>query len=208
MAFVCLIGFAISAVADWWAVARRSKPAEFVAKPATLAFLLLYAAAQPSAGWPLLAALMFSLLGDVYLMLPGDLFLFGLSAFLIGHVAYVGAIDAELGARILWTAGIVLLASPIGYRVVSAAPAAMRAPVAIYILAIVAMVGSAASVTFGSAATTGNAMMIGGALLFLASDSMIGWNRFVKPFDQAPLAIIVTYHLGQLGLVLGLTANN
>ncbi len=200
MAFVCLIGFAVSAVVDWWAVARRSKPAEFVAKPATLAFLLLYAAAQPGTGWALLAALMFSLLGDVYLMLPGDLFLFGLSAFLVGHVAYVGAIDAELGARILWTAGIVLLASPIGYRVVSAAPAAMRAPVAIYILAIVAMVGSAA--------TTGNPMMIGGALLFLASDSMIGWNRFVKPFDQAPLAIIVTYHLGQLGLVLGLTANN
>jgi hypothetical protein len=33
---------------------------------------------------------------------------------------------------------------------------------------------------------------------------MIAWNRFVQPFAAAAVAIMVTYHLGQLGLVLSL----
>ena len=42
------------------------------------------------------------------------------------------------------------------------------------------------------------------AVLFMASDSMIGWKRFVAEFRGADVAIIVTYHLGQVLLVLGL----
>ena len=33
---------------------------------------------------------------------------------------------------------------------------------------------------------------------------MIAWNRFVRPFRGADVAIMVTYHLGQAGLVLSL----
>ena len=43
-----------------------------------------------------------------------------------------------------------------------------------------------------------------GALLFYLSDTLIAWNGFVKPFRNANLAIMVTYHLGQIGLVLAL----
>ena len=43
-----------------------------------------------------------------------------------------------------------------------------------------------------------------GAALFVASDAMIAWNRFVAPFRAADLGIMVTYHLGQAGLVLSL----
>jgi hypothetical protein len=43
-----------------------------------------------------------------------------------------------------------------------------------------------------------------GASLFFASDSLIAWNRFVRPRAWAPVAIMVTYHLGQAGLVTSL----
>ena len=43
-----------------------------------------------------------------------------------------------------------------------------------------------------------------GAALFVASDAMIAWDRFVAPFPAADLGIMVTYHLGQAGLVLSL----
>jgi uncharacterized membrane protein YhhN len=43
-----------------------------------------------------------------------------------------------------------------------------------------------------------------GAVLFVGSDSMIAWDRFVRPFAWAPLAIMVTYQLGQAGLVASL----
>lgn len=38
----------------------------------------------------------------------------------------------------------------------------------------------------------------------MTSDAMIAWNRFVRPFRAADLGIMVTYHLGQAGLVLSL----
>ena len=47
---------------------------------------------------------------------------------------------------------------------------------------------------------------IAGALLFYLSDACIGWSRFVGDFPQSRMAIITTYHLGQIGLVIGLAA--
>src|SRR5437764_844201 len=43
-----------------------------------------------------------------------------------------------------------------------------------------------------------------GAALFAGSDSMIAWNRFVRPFPWAAVGIMVTYHLGQAALVASL----
>jgi uncharacterized membrane protein YhhN len=43
-----------------------------------------------------------------------------------------------------------------------------------------------------------------GAVLFMTSDALIAETRFVGPRRWAPLAIIVTYHLGQAGLTLSL----
>ena len=51
---------------------------------------------------------------------------------------------------------------------------------------------------------TGRAAAIVGASLFAASDALIAWNRFVGSTPAASVVIMVTYHLGQLGLVLSL----
>jgi uncharacterized membrane protein YhhN len=69
-------------------------------------------------------------------------------------------------------------------------------PVLAYIVVISAMVSSALA--------TGVAPAIAGAALFFASDTLIAWNRFVQPRSWMPVAIIVTYHAGQAGLVLSL----
>ena len=69
-------------------------------------------------------------------------------------------------------------------------------PVIAYMAAIAAMVTVAAA--------TGNVLATVGAGLFMFSDSLIAINRFVKPMTWAPMAIIVTYHLGQAGLVASL----
>ena len=45
-----------------------------------------------------------------------------------------------------------------------------------------------------------------GALLFYASDGILGWNRFVQPLPHGRLAVMTTYHLGQIGLVLALAS--
>jgi uncharacterized membrane protein YhhN len=42
-----------------------------------------------------------------------------------------------------------------------------------------------------------------GALLFVASDSMIGINRFVTPFQGSQYAIMLTYYGAQLLILWG-----
>lgn len=196
MGTLFLVLFAVAALVDWVAVANDNRTLEYVAKPAALGFLLLYAGQADASPW-LLGALVFSLLGDVYLMLPADLFLAGLASFLLGHIAYVGAFDVPLPSRLLWFAVVALFSAPLARRILRAVDdTAMRVPVACYIAVIAFMVSSAIA--------SGSAWAIAGSLLFYASDAMIAWNRFVRPFGSARVSIIVTYHVGQLGLVFGL----
>jgi uncharacterized membrane protein YhhN len=196
MSGICLVAFAVFAVTDWIAVSNKQTRLEYLAKPATLAALLLYAANGSASPW-LIAALALSLLGDVYLMLPGDLFIAGLSAFLLAHLAYIGDIDATVGGRLCWLVVVLALSSPLSLRILrSVTDPGLRVAVCVYMLAIALMVGSAVA--------AGEWLAVLGALLFFASDSLIAWNRFVVPLPWAPTAIIVTYHLGQWGLATAL----
>ena len=45
-----------------------------------------------------------------------------------------------------------------------------------------------------------------GALLFLASDTLLGWGRFVGSAPGGRVLVHVTYHVGQALLVLALPA--
>lgn len=189
--------FAIFAVVDWIAVARGQRTLEWLAKPASLAALLLWAGTGPHASPWLFAALLFSLLGDVYLMLPADLFVAGLGSFLLGHVAYVIDLEAPLGARLIWVAVISILTFPLAMKLFRGIPSlVLRGAVGSYILVI--------SVMIASAIASGNHVAAAGAILFGLSDSLIGWTRFVKDFPGGRVAIIVTYHLGQLLLTAAL----
>jgi uncharacterized membrane protein YhhN len=95
---------------------------------------------------------------------------------------------------------VIIAVLVLGLRIIKAVrrsdEPAMVAPVSGYVAVISFMVASA----FG----TRNLFAIVGASLFYASDAMIAWNRFVAPQPWARLAIMVTYHLGQIGLVLSL----
>ncbi len=206
-ATVVLLGFAgVVAAVNWWSQAVDSRVLEYVSKPTVTALLAAAAVAldprSPAARPWFVAALVCSLAGDVFLMLPGDHFVPGLAAFLLAHVLYVvGFIVGGLsGLAVLAGAGVVVVALvPLARVIVRGArrtdPAVVM-PVIVYIVVISCMVVAA----FGS----WRAAAIIGALLFASSDSLIAWNRFVGATPAAAVAIMVTYHLGQLGLVLSL----
>jgi uncharacterized membrane protein YhhN len=195
------------AVGNWVAVAVGSKPAEYVCKPATLALLIAVALTlDPVHGdvrtW-FVVALALSLLGDVFLMLPVDLFVFGLGAFLLGHVAYTVGLNLHTEGNWLLAIPIPIVAAFLAIRLVRGIRAsgedALVGPVLAYVVVIGAMVVSAVA--------SGNALAAVGALLFMASDALIGETRFVRPRPWAGAAIMVTYHLGQAGLVLSLVTS-
>ena len=203
-----LAAAAILAVADWWAVAGDAHRVEYVCKPA--AILLLTGAAlsiDPSSrseqAW-FVAALLLSAVGDVLLMLPAEQFVPGLASFLLAHAAYiVGFLSTGRPGTAGLVAGLLIVLNTLGIagtRVVASLRArgenALLAPVIVYMAAI----GTMTVLATGS----GRAAAGVGAILFLGSDTLIAWNRFVRPLRCAPLAIIVTYHLGQAGLVVSL----
>lgn len=189
---------------DWHAVATGNKRLEYVAKPAVMLPLLALAATMEVAapamrGW-FVAAVVFGLFGDVFLMFERDeLFVFGLGSFLVGHIAYIVGL-----ARGGTTAGWVIVGAVLTFTTVAAVgPTIVKgaadrdrrlgAPVALYI----AVIGVMVTLAVGS----GVGVAVAGALLFFASDFAIGWSRFVQPFASARMVIIVTYHVGQLLLV-------
>lgn len=148
-------------------------------------------------------ALACSLAGDV-LLLDGDRrFVPGLVAFLLAHVAYtVGLVVAPDWSWVGFGVGVVLtvaLASTVGRRIVRAARGSepvLGPAVSAYLVAI--------SLMFCAAVASGNWWAIVGAGLFVASDSVLGWRQFVGSASWMPVTVMVTYHLGQAGLVASL----
>ena len=92
---------------------------------------------------------------------------------------------------------VVVAVAVVGRRIVVGVRAGdhpeLFGPVIAYLVVISAMVVSA----FGTAAP----WAVLGAALFYASDATLAWNRFLEPRRWGPLAVMVTYHLGQAGLV-------
>jgi uncharacterized membrane protein YhhN len=198
---------AVLALVDWYAVARGDRRTETWAKPATLLALVVVALAldagdSPAGRW-LLVALALGLAGDAFLLGASDTrFRLGLGAFLLGHLAYVASFGL-LGldpAGWAWAAWLVLFACLVATRRVVPATflrggRALALPVAVYTVVIGAMV----IVAFD----TGEPLVAAGASVFAASDSILAVDRFVEPRRWAPVAVIVTYHVGQALLVAG-----
>jgi uncharacterized membrane protein YhhN len=206
-AFLLLALTLAAAAGNWLAVHRGNKVLEYLCKPLTMALLIGVAltidADQGAVRAWFVAALVLSLAGDVFLMLPEDLFVFGLAAFLLGHIAYIVGmhVDGVEGPRflvgIVLVMGVLAVVGTIILRGVRAGPdPKMAGPVVAYMFVISAMVASAIGV--------GHVTAIAGAGLFYVSDALIAWNRFLRETRHARVAIMVTYHLAQAALVLSL----
>ena len=202
---------AIAASIDWWSVATDRLGVEFLAKPAVIICLIGVALAIEIDGGGasnvergiILAALGASLVGDVVLMTPDARFEAGLAAFLLAHVLYIVALvpDFEIGPGLI--AAIVVVA--VGFGVVPQLMAAVRPHGRLITVAVtlyIVMVSSMGIVAAG----TGLAVTAVGGALFVVSDALLGWGRFVGPAPGGRVLVHVTYHLGQVGLVLWLAA--
>ncbi|MEZ5094310.1 lysoplasmalogenase [Nocardioides sp.] len=164
---------------------------------------LALGAADTAAGRWLLVALALGLVGDVFLLgRTTARFQAGLAAFLLGHLAYLACfvalgLDQPAGAL---AGAVVALGALVAARGVLPAThrsdgPALSAPVAVYMLVITVMVVAAW--------TTDSWLVPLGASVFVASDTMLAVNRFVRPLPRADLLVMVTYHVGQALIVLG-----
>jgi uncharacterized membrane protein YhhN len=197
----------VAAAADWIAVGRDDRRTEYLAKPLTMALLVgaaltLDPVDDVARAW-FVVALLASLAGDVFLMLPRDRFVAGLASFLLGHLAYtIGLL--QLGSSAAgFLAGVVvvgLVVPLLGTRIVGAVRSRqpeLLLPVVAYVAVISMMVVSAG--------VSGEPVALAAAVSFYASDALIAWTRFVSDVRFGRVAVMVTYHLAQLGFVYALT---
>lgn len=204
------------AALDWIAVWRRMQGLEYVAKPAALvAFIIAGVLLAQQVGWGDLArwfvpALVLSLAGDVFLMLPGERwFLPGLVAFLLAHVAYIIGFNQALPPLaalalipVIAVLDWIVLSRVVAGVVRSGAPE-MRAPVIVYGIVLSLTLFSGWATWFRPAWGWGARVAAAlGASLFFASDLLLAWDKFVQKSRAMQLAVIVTYHVAQLLLTL------
>gem|GEM_PF-376792 len=157
----------------------------------------------------LLCALAGSLAGDVLLMLPG-LFLPGLVAFLLAHLAYLTLFRQGVpwpwqGARGALLAVLAFGAGMYAFLVQGGLPAGLRLPVAAYVLAIALMAAQAlARHARLRGQVPGTLAVAVGAVLFMLSDTLLAINRFVQPLPWSQVWVLSTYFAAQALIVAGM----
>jgi uncharacterized membrane protein YhhN len=162
-----------------------------------------------------LVGLIFSWVGDIFLMFTDVAeiyFMLGLGAFLIAQANYALAflVDARGRENLLknkpWLSLPVLAYG--GYFVWMLYPhlGALIIPVIGYAIVLVLM-GVTALNRIPAVAPRSASLVLVGALLFIASDSILAYAKFVEPFVYHRILIMTTYGVAQFALVWGMLAN-
>lgn len=151
-----------------------------------------------------LAGLLLSVLGDVFLMLAPepqgpDWFVFGLASFLLAHIAYLYGFCGR--ARLFAVAWPFLAYALFGALVLAVLwphlPVPLRVPVVAYVLVLAAMAAQSAVVWWRLRDRASAAAALGGGF-FVVSDATLAIDRFVAPFPAAIIVVLATYWCAQM----------
>lgn len=183
----------------------------YLAKPSATLLVLAMVWRMPASGSKYRSAIMIGLalstLGDVFLMLPGDWFVFGLGSFLCAHLAYLFALTRRASAlAALWPfLAYAALAGAVLAVLWPHLPGELRVPVVVYVAVLAAMAAQAAAVWWRRR-TRATALAALGGLSFVVSDASLAIDRFAVPFAAAGAMVLASYWLAQVWI--GLSARD
>ena len=205
----------VAFLAEWYAVASGRNKLRRVTKPAAMLALLVWFTQQGAwqgVLWWFGMGLVLSLVGDIFLLLPVFLFPAGALSFLIAHVCYIIGLN-QTPPAIIWQNLLLLVAVAVFafffarkfFRNLKRRHSKrLKALIIVYMLGISIMLLSALMTPLRPDwPSTAAAWTVSGALLFYISDSILAWNKFIRPLRHGRLLVMVTYLLGQLGIVTG-----
>jgi uncharacterized membrane protein YhhN len=179
-----------------------------VAKPMIMASLIgFYITVERRQSNAFVLAMIFALLGDVFLMFKGDdFFLIGLLCFMVMQLLYTFLFSRE-GSKdmkrllmislpmLLLTVGVIsVLWNDLGD---------LRIPVLVYAMAITAMVISA---IYRKNILKGYSAVVLGVVLFLISDAVLAISKFGGALPFQDIVIMSTYMTAQFLIVRGMVA--
>ncbi len=199
------------ALADWLTIEKGWTWRGYITKPGVMVVLIAWVWLATGPSWFVLG-LAFSMVGDIFLMIPPKRFIPGMIAFLLAHIAYLVAFDplrTPWGAPALMMAVQIVIMAVLLFRRLAAGWAAnrigrLRWLIFAYAGVISLMLLSATWVTLRAEWHPGAALLVSlGALSFYASDTLLAYNRFVRPVRHGTLLVRISYHLGQAAMAAG-----
>jgi len=172
-----------------------------ICKPLMMMSLMaFYWAVSPRRRKLYLGALFFSLLGDIFLLDKEGLFLLGIGAFLITQVLFIVLVlrrsSRTSKSNLIWSAIPFMIYLVLLMRTLAPELDDLFYPVLIY-GSVISVFGITALNYHLNQRNSESLILLSGALLFIASDSMIALNKFYSPHMIYPVAIMLTYALAQ-----------
>lgn len=142
--------------------------------------------------------LLFSSVGDVFLLWPSLYFIHGLAAFLLTHLAYLIAFtrDARFPARVWIWILYLAIAATLYALLYPNLPVPLKLPVALY-SALLSSMAAQAMGRFLVVKTKPAQSAAIGAVFFMLSDFLLAFDRFHTLILLAPVRILIPYYLGQ-----------
>lgn len=152
----------------------------------------------------ILIGLIFSLAGDIFLMLPSDRFIAGLASFLVAHLCYIIAFTSRTGFQVSipWLIPCLLIG---GVMLALLWPhlGGLKIPVLAYMVVILVMLWQGLG-QLGRGAQLSALLAAIGAVWFVISDSTLALNRFREPFAASRAIVLSTYYLAQWLIALSI----
>lgn len=179
---------------------RDAKIAEYIFKPGTTLLIILVAILGNTSGnykTAIITGLVFSLFGDIFLMLDESKFIMGLVSFLLAHIAYIFAFNISVSNYNVSLIFPFMIYGYLIFQYLSPGLKEMKIPVIVY-LVIILLMGTSAANRYYFNRDILNLYAFSGSLLFMASDSTLAINKFRNKFYLAELIILTTYYIAQL----------
>ncbi len=190
-----------------------------VTKPLILISLLTYFAISgkrlpKSTYYIMLLALLFSLMGDIFLLFDersNTFFILGLVSFLLAHITYGTVFLKKRNKKLpFFLYGVMMLLIGIGmllFFYINDSLGDLTYPVMVYVLGILFM-AITALLRVGKVRPSSFLWVFVGALFFIASDSILAINMFKFEIPFSNVLIMGTYATAQYLIVSGIVREN
>lgn len=201
---------------EWLVVAKKWKKLRPVTKPAPMIAMIIWfsiVGRWQGALFYFGLGLVFSLLGDILLLLSYRYFIFGLIAFSLAHIFYIVGFNVTvpgIGIQFWIFLVLVIFIGFINFRPILKGLRKDRyqgrliPPVVFYaILISVMLISALLNITRPEWGLRDILCTCFGAGLFYISDSLLARERFVRASKYGAVMVMITYLTGQLLMALG-----
>lgn len=197
----------LSRIFGWDSIGNVQITVKPLLMPSLAAYFLFSVKQKNKLAFLVIIALLFSWIGDVMLMfveLKSIYFILGLVAFLLAHITYIlifNKSSQDFKPKIFtYSTGFLLtLYGILLILLMWPGLGDLMIPVIIYTAIIMTM-----GITALFRKASGASLVLIGAMLFIASDSLLALNKFYQAFAAAGFWVMLTYILAQYFIVIGM----